>query len=319
MNFIGRFDKKISSNRVNMLKSKDGEKESMSTAEIKERYTCFDLLGEAVKKVAGGYLYRCPWREDAHPSLSVSNDGRGWHDFATGEHGSVIDLALKVWNTSSVSEVCSRFGEKTLSFPQPFIPIKNRAKEKVSLQSAFAQFNIVPLQSDKLLAYLGSRNVNIEIAKLLCSEAHYSFRQEGSALLSAIAFPNDVGGYELRGAPYPGNEKGFKGTKAPKGISTISNVNNAPVVVFEGFTDMLSFATLCGGIIHNYIVLNSVALVDRAIENLHSYDGKIFLSLDNDTAGDEASRKIQEAFPQATDLRSRFAPCKDVNEYLSKK
>ena len=91
----------------------------MSTSEIKERYTCFDLLGEAAKKVAGGYLYRCPWREDAHPSLSVSNDGRGWHDFATGEHGSIIDLALKVWNTSSVSEVCSRFGEKTLSFPQP--------------------------------------------------------------------------------------------------------------------------------------------------------------------------------------------------------
>lgn len=291
----------------------------MSTAEIKERYTCFDLLGEAVKKVAGGYLYRCPWREDAHPSLSVSNDGRGWHDFATGEHGSVIDLALKVWNTSSVSEVCSRFGEKALSFPQPFIPIKNRAKEKVSLQSAFAQFNIVPLQSDKLLAYLGSRNVNIEIAKLLCSEAHYSFRKDGSAYLSAIAFQNDNGGYELRGAPYPGNEKGFKGAKAPKGISTISNVKNAPVVVFEGFTDMLSFATLCGGIRHNYLVLNSVALVDRAIENLHSYERKIFLSLDNDTAGDEASKKILEAFPQATDLRCRFAPCKDVNEYLSKK
>ena len=290
----------------------------MSTAEIKERYTCFDLLGEAVKKVAGGYLYRCPWREDAHPSLSVSNDGRGWHDFATGEHGSVIDLALKVWNTSSVSEVCSRFGEKALSFPQPFIPIKNRAKEKVSLQSAFAQFNIVPLQSDKLLAYLGSRNVNIEIAKLLCSEAHYSFRKDGSAYLSAIAFQNDNGGYELRGAPYPGNEKGFKGAKAPKGISTISNVKNAPVVVFEGFTDMLSFATLCGGIRHNYLVLNSVALVDRAIENLHSYERKIFLSLDNDTAGDEASKKILEAFPQATDLRSRFAPCKDVNEYLYK-
>ena len=218
-----------------------------------------------------------------------------------------------------MSEVCSRFGEKALSFPQPFIPIKNRAKEKVSLQSAFAQFNIVPLQSDKLLAYLGSRNVNIEIAKLLCSEAHYSFRKDGSAYLSAIAFQNDNGGYELRGAPYPGNEKGFKGAKAPKGISTISNVKNAPVVVFEGFTDMLSFATLCGGIRHNYLVLNSVALVDRAIENLHSYERKIFLSLDNDTAGDEASKKILEAFPQATDLRCRFAPCKDVNEYLSKK
>ena len=260
-----------------------------------------------------------PWREDVHPSLSVTEDGRGWHDFATGEHGSVIDLALKVWNTSSVSEVCSRFGEKTLSFSQPFLQMKSRTKEKGSLQSAFAQFNIFPLQSEKLLAYLGCRNVNIKIAQMLCSEAHYSFRQEGSALLSAIAFPNDVGGYELRGAPYPGNEKGFKGTKAPKGISTISKVKNAPVVVFEGFTDMLSFATLCGGIRQNYLVLNSVALVDRAIENLQSYEGEIFLSLDNDTAGDEATKKILEAFPQATDLRSRFAPCKDVNEYLSKK
>lgn len=319
MNFIGRFDKKISSNRVNMLKSKDGEKESMSTAEIKERYTCFDLLGDAVKKVAGGYLYRCPWREDAHPSLSVSNDGRGWHDFATGEHGSIIDLALKVWNTSSVSEVCSRFGEKTLSFPQPSLPVNNRTKERRGQHNAFAVFDTVSLQSMQLLDYLHNRGINVEYAKQFCREAHYSFRKDGSAYLSAIAFQNDNGGYELRGAPYPGNEKGFKGAKAPKGISTISNVKNAPVVVFEGFTDMLSFATLCGGIRHNYLVLNSVALVDRAIENLHSYERKIFLSLDNDTAGDEASKKILEAFPQATDLRCRFAPCKDVNEYLSKK
>lgn len=296
----------------------------MSTSEIKERYTCFDLLGEAAKKVAGGYLYRCPWRKDAHPSLSVSNDGRGWHDFATGEHGSVIDLALKVWNTSSVSEVCSRFGEKTLSFPQPSLPVNNRTKERRCQHNAFAVFDTVSLQSMQLLDYLHNRGINVEYAKQFCREAHYSFRKDGSAYLTAIAFQNDNGGFELRSAPYTGNANGFKGANAPKGISTIFRFNNTPVVVFEGFMDMLSFATLCGGVKHNYLVLNSVALVNRAVKALKNYKNTIFLSLDNDKGGDDATKKLLTALPSAIDIRSRFSifkdtKCKDVNEYLQAK
>ena len=58
--------------------------------QIKEKYTCLDYLGEPVKKVSYGYLYRTPWREDKHPSLSVTPNGKGWKDYATGEHGNLI-------------------------------------------------------------------------------------------------------------------------------------------------------------------------------------------------------------------------------------
>ena len=67
----------------------------MNIKQIKEIVTCLDYLGDrVVKKVANGYLARAPWREDNNPSLTITPNGRGWHDMATGAHGSVIDLVM---------------------------------------------------------------------------------------------------------------------------------------------------------------------------------------------------------------------------------
>jgi CHC2 zinc finger len=38
---------------------------------------------------------RAPWREDRTPSFSVSDDGKLWHDFATGEGGDAVDFLGK--------------------------------------------------------------------------------------------------------------------------------------------------------------------------------------------------------------------------------
>ena len=80
--------------------------------------------------------------------------------------------------------------------------------------------------------------------------------------------------------------------------------------------DMLSFATLCKGVKHNYVVLNSVTNKDAAIEFLRSFEGKIFLCLDNDAPGDIATKAMLDALPTAVDHRAGFAPHKDVNDYL---
>lgn len=52
----------------------------MTIKDIKDKYTCLDYLGKPVKKTKNGFLYRAPWREDTHPSLSVTANGKGWHD-----------------------------------------------------------------------------------------------------------------------------------------------------------------------------------------------------------------------------------------------
>ena len=281
----------------------------MNIAQIIDKYTCIDILGNrVVKKVANGYLARAPWREDNHPSVTVTLNGRGWHDLTTGEHGNVIDLVAQ-WKGLTKSEVCSWFDTfmpGSSSFPPQKI-YGGKGKD------AFKLFEVGPLRSRGLYAYLYQRKVNIDIAKQFLQEAHYSFepRTDGSYLY-ALAYANDKGGYELRSSFY-------KGCNSPKGITTNLGRENAPTVVFEGFFDMLSFATLCGEVKHNYIVLNSTVNTPAAIEALRSMSGKILLCLDNDKGGEKATKEILDALPHAIDIRSRFAPYKDVNEFLSKR
>lgn len=288
----------------------------MSIKQIKETYTCLDYLCKPLKKTSSGwFLYRCPWKKDTHPSLNISPDGKVWIDKSTGAEGGIIELVQMCLGTKDFKAVCAEFDSSSFS------PSKNLdyKKEKDLECSRFESFEVVPLQSRGLYAYLHQRKVNIDIARQFLQEAHYSFQERTDGrYLYALAYPNDLGGYELRGAPYTGNPDGFKGSTSPKGITTHFDRENAPTVVFEGFFDMLSFATLCGGMKHNYITLNSIVNAPAAIEALKAYEGTIYLCLDNDERGEDATRQMLDALPSAIDIRSRFAPAKDVNEYLCK-
>ena len=286
----------------------------MNIDQIKERYTCLDYLGKPLRKTsAGWFLYRCPWKKDIHPSLNVSPNGKVWIDKSTGDKGGIIELAQSCLNTKDLRAVCAEFASSSFSLSKSL----DYQKEKDLECSRFVSFNVVPLQSCGLYAYLHRRKVSIDIAKQFLQEAHYSFQERTDGrYLFALAYPNDLGGYELRGAPYTGNPDGFKGCTAPKGMTTHFGLENAPTVVFEGFMDMLSFATLCRGANHNYVVLNSTVNTPAGIEVLKEQSGKIYLALDNDESGEDATRQMLDALPSAIDIRSRFAPAKDVNEYL---
>jgi 5S rRNA maturation endonuclease (ribonuclease M5) len=280
--------------------------EIMNIQQIKEKYTCLDYLGQPVKKTRNGYLYRAPWREDTHPSLSVTDNGRGWHDLATGEHGSVIDLVMRCLNTNDVRLACEEIEHQdpaSFSFSQPVKSDGEKEKE-----TSFTKFEVMKLQSKGLFAYLHSRKVNINIAKQFLQEAHYSFK-DGDSYLYALAYANDKGGYELRSSFY-------KGSTSPKGITTHWLNDGAPVVVFEGFIDMLSFATMCGSVKHNYIVLNSIVNKEAALEVLKTSQNQVYLCLDNDRGGDDTTSWFLQQLPLAKDIRQSFAPAKDVNDYL---
>lgn len=281
----------------------------MNISQIKEKYTILDYLkdDQIVRKTSYGYLCRAPWRKDAHPSLSVTSNGKGWQDHTTGEHGNLIDLVAKDLGTTDLSRVCAVFDDlepKASSSSFDSAEDLDGSKEK----DGFAQFSIHPLQSRGLYAYIRERGIAPSIAQELCSEAHYSFKPNSDGYLYAIAFKNDKGGYELRSSRY-------KGSTSPKGITVHLKEENASYVVLEGFFDMLSFATLDGGVKRNYIVLNSVIFADDAIRILQGKE-RVFLALDNDPAGTDTTEKMLAALPNAIDIRGRFAPHKDVNDYL---
>lgn len=279
----------------------------MNINQIKEKYTCLDYLGDrVVRKTSTGYLARAPWREDAHPSLTVTLNGKGWKDQSTGEHGSIIDLVMRCLNTKDVQRVLDELGTTNLS-PFDQQKILGGSKEK---GKGFAFIEVMPLQSWGLFAYLHNRCINTEIAKRFLKEAHYGFEvREDGHYLYALAYGNDKGGYELRSGSY-------KGSTHPKWITTHLDIENAPTVVFEGFMDMLSFATLCGEVRHNYIVLNSIVNIEAGIEALRLSQNQVYLALDNDEGGSTTTKTMLDALPSAVDIRERFAPAKDVNDYL---
>ena len=280
----------------------------MKIQQIKERYTCLDYLGNrVVRKTNEGYLARAPWREDKHPSLTVTLNGQGWKDQALGLKGNIIDLVAKDKHMTK-SQVCAWFdGFAPSSFS--FHPQESYGgKEK----DGFRSFKVVSLQSKGLFAYLTKRKINTSIARQFLQEAHYSFcERTDNRYLYALAYSNNLGGYELR-------SERFKGGTSPKGITTHFDQGNAPTVVFEGFFDMLSFATLCGGVKHNYVVLNSIVNKESALDVLKTLQNQVYLCLDNDEGGDTTTRWLLDALPSAIDIRKRFAPAKDVNDYLCK-
>lgn len=79
---------------------------SISIDDIKSRLTgahiealCRNWLPNG-KRQGGWYLCCAPWRDDKNPSLGVSLQTGRWKDFATGEHGDMIDLSMRLFGDS---------------------------------------------------------------------------------------------------------------------------------------------------------------------------------------------------------------------------
>lgn len=272
----------------------------MNIKQIKERLTCFDFLEAPVKRSGDSWFFCVPWRTDLHPSLAVSENGKGWKDWATGEHGNVVDLIGKLIGSSDLSAICR--AAASFSFPQPKYYL-DEGKKKEELTA----YTLHPLKSYPLERYVEARRIPTTIAREYLSELHWT---HNGKTLYTLAYHTDQGGWMTRNLR-------FKRVFGRGGITTHKTRENASWVIFEGFFDLLSWIVLCGGIAkHNFISLNSVANVDAAIRQLAGNSSKIYLALDNDQAGDQATAKMLASLPNAIDLREKFAPYSDLNDYL---
>jgi hypothetical protein len=168
--------------------------------------------------------------------------------------------------------------------------------------------NVSPIRSFHLLRYLHHRGININIADQQLSEVHYKI---GGHTYSAIGFPNNSGGWELR------NEY-FKGSSAPKDV-TFHHNGGREIAVFEGFFNYLSFLQ-----IHkyypqpqlNFLVLNSISLFEkgRAIMEAHS---TVHLYLDRDRIGQDVTQKALGQSPKYRDESRLYEHYNDLNELLT--
>ena len=260
--------------------------------------------GFEAKLIKGvNYWYYSPLRSELTPSFKVNVERNQWYDFAIGDHEEIIDLICALQHCSTAEAMRSLSGLKETQPAESFsfggiTPLRSQAPtmELISVQA---------VKHPKLLLYLSERGLQPSDASPFLSEVYY--KVSGKCFF-VLGFPNDAGGWELRN-PY------FKGSFAPKAIRTIKGTDSHKLQLFEGFMDFLSWRKLHPEVQDDSIMLNSLTLLPKLISSLHPYT-MIESFLDNDEAGDRATKQLIDVGLSIQDMRACYAPYKDVNEYL---
>ena len=261
-----------------------------------------------VKQYGVNLMFLSPLRTEKHASFKVNTELNLWYDFGIGRGGNIIDLAELLYNSSDVSYLIRQIERNAPSGVSVSLP---KAKPNTP-QNSFENLQVLSIVHPALIKYLGERCINIEIARTVCKELHFDTRGKH---YFGIGFPNIAGGYEIRNSF-------FKGGITPKDISLFHNEESKQsCFVFEGFIDFLSFMMLRrkendGLKRQDYLVLNSVSNVHKALESLSHYKN-VQCFLDNDEAGRKAYQALLMGLKvPVIDSSGLYADCKDLNEFL---
>lgn len=253
-------------------------------------------------------MYLSPLRKERTASFSVNYDKNLWHDFGTGEGGSIIDLVARMENCSDI-EAARRLNERNVGTLVPVFVEPPRLKEPTL--SRLVVLSNRELTHPALLGYLTGRGIDPAIARTYCREVHYTI---SGKKYFAIGFRNDAGGWELR------NPR-FKGSSTPKNITTLDNGSNT-AMVFEGFIDFLSYLSMKASPTPSIdtVVFNSVTNLQKAVPFLVRHR-VVHAFLDNDEAGRKAVDRLGENLPssEVIDQSVFYRDYKDLNDYWQEK
>lgn len=261
-----------------------------------------DLGYEPSKIRNSDYWYFSPLRDEKTPSFKVNRKLNRWYDHGLGKGGNLVDFAI-IYHGCAVSEFLQNLSGN-LSLQKPSLQQSITRPEPENQIKILGDFI---LSSTALLRYLQQRRIPVDIADRYCREVRYELNGK---VYYGIGFKNDLGGFEIRN-PY------FKASSSPKGITTIDN-SAGEVIVFEGFTDFLSFKA-----IHqqdpedrfDFVVLNSVSFLETARPFLEKHN-TIRLYLDRDATGQNYSRYALSLSSKYKDESSRYQNHKDFNDWI---
>lgn len=266
------------------------------------------LLGHHPLKVRRqDYWYRSPLREERHPSFKVNRQLNRWYDHGLGSGGTLVDFGIRYHGCGI------RAFLQTLPGGLAFPAATQSYQREVRQEGTAGKIRILSageLRAPSLCRYVTGRGISLPLARAYCQEV--TFRLRGREY-RAIGFPNDAGGYELR-------TPSFKASSSPKTITTW-DIGAREVVVLEGFMDFLAFRQSYpenSTAPSNFVVLNSLAFFERAGAFLERHD-TIRLWLDRDTAGRRYTQAVLASSARYRDESEKFAPCKDLSEWLERR
>lgn len=275
--------------------------------------------------------YHSPIREgDKTPSFKVDTLKNVWFDHGLAHGGNIIDLVRELCSCD-VRDALRHLEQTRLYSPALATPTTSSARgasrrseaspkksgpegEKEKSSSAFELVSKGPLQHPALLQYLTKRGIDHDIAREYLSQIDFK-PPESAGNYFALGYPAGDG-FEARNALF----KGFVGTG--KAVTFHDKPGATRLQVFEGFMDFLSYLSKdkpsqpVGAV----LVLNSTNLWPRALPFLNNPRfEEVRLYLDNDSAGDAATRKLFENVEDSTklaDMRSYYAGFEDLNAWL---
>lgn len=257
------------------------------------------------------YWYCSPLRNEQTASFKVNAERNQWYDFATGEHGDIIDLVCILQHCSiaeamkHLSSASNTFAVRSSTRATPSFSFGGTSIPAAPPAHHMELVSVKPITHPKLLQYLAERGLKKSDVFSFLWEISY---KTSDKTFFALGFANDAGGWELRN-PY------FKGCMSPKSISTIKVKDGQQLQIFEGFMDFLSWRKLHPEINADSIVLNSLALFPKVIPLVTSYTS-IECFLDNDVAGRKAFDQLKCSCPRIIDGSVRYQAHKDLNEWL---
>ncbi len=283
----------------------DFSKKRLSVSEAKEIDMVHFLAGLGYKQAKirnNDYWYHSPLREEKTPSFKVNRRLNCWYDHGLGKGGNLVDFAI-LFHGCTVAELLQNLGGN-LSLHKPVLQQSLPKDEQVKQIKILGDF---VLSSTALLRYLQQRRIPVDIADRYCREVRYELNGK---VYYGIGFRNDLGGFEIRN-PY------FKASSSPKGITSFDNSADE-VIVFEGFTDFLSFRS-----IHqqdpedrfDFVVLNSASFFETARFFMEKHKA-IKLYLDRDTTGQNCSLYALSLSAKYKDESSLYQNHKDFNDWV---
>ena len=129
-------------------------------------------IGIIPTKQSGNNLwYKSPFRNETEPSFKVNQNINLWHDFGGGDKGNIIDLAMKLHQTESVSEAL-RAIEQAIPNPQN----RSFSFRQQEVSEEISNFGIKLLKHPALIEMLHNRKIPIKLARQYCKEVHYTLK-----------------------------------------------------------------------------------------------------------------------------------------------
>ena len=270
------------------------------------------------RKSKGSQLwYRSPFRSEKTPSFKIDMNQNVWFDHGEGRGGNILDFIMRYSRIHDISSALNEL-EKIMGSSNQNIQ-RVVPKNEHNITNEINIDTVQPIKNTALISYLQQRKINVDLAKLYVKEAYYRIkRMPNSRSYFALAFENDLGGYELRNKYF----KGCAGQKSTKLLMKKEKGFESAVTVFEGFMDFLSALTHYDTLKPktDIIILNSIAMQQEAIEIIKSRGySKVFHYLDHDEAGDKLRKTLEESFKNSVDRVDRskvYQGFKDFNEFL---